>query len=101
MSVVVIGKIPGDTAKFRRSLTDRAGEYEKISADSRAQGAIHHRFGLGDGFVLIEDEWETAEQFQRFFSAPELQAFVASVGGDTSSPPEMIVSEVVTSSSDF
>jgi heme-degrading monooxygenase HmoA len=101
MSVLVIAKIAGDTAKFRQSLTDRAGEYDKISADARTKGAIHHRFGLGDGVVVIVDEWQTAEQFQQFFSAPELQAFVASVGGDTSSPPEISVSEAVTASSDF
>ncbi len=38
-----------------------------------APGAIHHRFGVGDGFVLVVDEWETIEQFQQFFSNPELQ----------------------------
>jgi heme-degrading monooxygenase HmoA len=101
MSVLVIAKIAGDTAKFRQSLTDRAAEYEKISADARAKGGIHHRFGLGDGYVLIVDEWETADQFAQFFSAPELQAFVASVGGDTSSPPDVTVSEAVASSGDF
>ena len=26
------------------------------------------------------DEWETAEQFQQFFSNPDLQAFIGSVG---------------------
>ena len=98
MSVLVIAKIAGDTTKFRQSLTDRAAEYEKISVDARASGAIHHRFGVGDGIV---DEWQTAEQFQQFFSAPELQAFVASVGGDTSSPPDVTVSEAVASSGDF
>jgi quinol monooxygenase YgiN len=101
MSVLVIAKIAGDTAKFRQSLTDRAAEYEKISADARAKGGIRHRFGVGDGTVVIIDEWETAEQFQQFFSAPELQAFVASVGGDTSSPPDVTVSEAVASSSDY
>ena len=50
---------------------------------------------------MIVDEWETAEQFQQFFSAPELQAFVASVGGDTSRPPEVDVSERVPSSGEF
>ena len=38
MSVLVIAKIAGDTAKFRQSLTDRAAEYEKISADARTKG---------------------------------------------------------------
>ena len=48
-------------------------------------------FGIGDGIVVIVDEWETAEQFQQFFSNPELQAFIGTVGGDTSSPPQVIV----------
>ncbi len=101
MSVLVIATIPGDTAKFRQSLTERAGEYEKIAADARTNGAIHHRFGIGDGTVVIVDEWETVEQFQQFFSAPELQAFVAEVGGDTSSPPQVIVSQAVSSADQF
>jgi quinol monooxygenase YgiN len=101
MSVLVIATIAGDTAKFRQSLTERAGEYEKIAADARAKGAVHHRFGIGDGTVVIVDEWETVEQFQQFFSAPELQAFVASVGGDTSSPPQVIVSQAVSSADQF
>jgi len=50
---------------------------------------------------VIVDEWERAEQFQQFFSAPELQAFVASVGGDTSRPPEVMLSERVPSSGEF
>jgi len=101
MSVLVIGKFSGDTATFRQSLTDRAGEYEKIAADARAAGAIHHRFGVGDGYVVIIDEWETVGQFQQFFGNPQLQAFIGSVGGDLSSPPEVIISEAVASADQF
>jgi hypothetical protein len=80
MSVLVIGKFQGDTA--------------------RSAGAIHHRFGIGDGFVLIVDEWGSVEQFQQFFSNPELQAFIGSVGA-APAPPEITVSEAVTSSDQF
>ena len=31
MSVLIIGKFQGDTAKFRQALTERAGEFEKIA----------------------------------------------------------------------
>lgn len=99
MSVLVIGKFQGDTATFRASLTDRAREYEKIAAEARAAGALHHRFGVGDGYVVIMDEWETLEQFQQFFGNPELQAFIGSVGG--TGAPEMIVSEAVASADQF
>jgi quinol monooxygenase YgiN len=100
MSVLVIGKFQGDTAKFRQALADRAGEFTKITDMSRSEGAIHHRFGIGDGFVVIVDEWETAEQFQQFFSDPDLQAFIGSVGA-TPAPPEITITETVASADQF
>jgi len=100
MSVLVIGKFQGDTAKFRQSLTDRAGEYEKWGAQARAAGAIHHRFGIGDGCVVVNDEWESVEHFQNFFANPEIQAFIGSVGA-APAPPEMTVVEAVSSADQF
>jgi quinol monooxygenase YgiN len=100
MSVLVYVKISGDTATFRQALTARPAEFEKIAAGARASGATHHRFGVGDGSVVLFDEWETADQFVQFFSKPDLQAFVASVGGDTSSP-EIVISEAVSSADQF
>ena len=100
MSVLVIGKFQGDTAKFRQALTDRADEFAKITDASRSAGAIHHRFGIGDGFVVLVDEWESVEQFQQFFSNPDLQAFIGSVGA-APAPPEITVSEAVASSDQF
>jgi quinol monooxygenase YgiN len=100
MSVLVTVKIKGDTATFRQSLTSRAGEYEKIAASSRAAGAIHHRFGIGDGFVLVVDEWESVEHFQQFFADPELQAFIGTVGA-APAPPEIITGEAVPSADQF
>ena len=100
MSVLVIGKFQGDTAKFRQALVDRADEFAKISEASQTVGAIHHRFGVGDGFVVIVDEWESAEQFQQFFAQPELQAFIGSIGA-SAAPPEITVTEAVTSADQF
>jgi hypothetical protein len=100
MSVIVIAKVQGDTAKFRQSLTDRGDEYAKIVDSAKAAGAIHHRFGIGDGFVLIQDEWDTAEHFQRFFSDPSLLEFMSTVGA-APAPPEIIIAEAVSSSDQF
>jgi len=100
MSVLVIGKFQGDTAKFRQALTDRADEFAKITDASRSAGAIHHRFGIGDGFVVLVDEWESVEQFQQFFSNPDLQAFIGSVGA-APAPPEITISEAVASADQF
>ncbi len=68
MSVLVIGKFQGDTATFRQAVAERAGEFAKYAEMARAAGGIHHRFGTGDGFVLVVDEWESPEHFQKFFS---------------------------------
>ena len=100
MSVLIIGKFQGDTAKFRQALVERADEFAKIGETGRSAGAIHHRFGIGDGFVVVQDEWESVGQFQQFFADPSLQAFIASVGADPA-PPELIVSEAVSSSDQF
>ena len=100
MSMLIIAKIQGDTAKFRQALADRSEEFQKIVETSKAAGAIHHRFGIGDGFVLVQDEWETAEQFQQFFADPALQAFIVSVGA-AHEPPEVTVAEAITSADQF
>ena len=96
MSILVIGKFQADTAKFRQALTERAGEFEKMSKAAQAAGGIQHRFGIGDGFVLVSDEWQSIEQFQQFFSDPDLQAFIGSIGA-APVPPELTISEAVAS----
>ena len=96
MSMLIIAKIQGDTAKFRQALTERAGEFEKHAANARAAGGIHHRFGVGDGFVVVVDEWESVEHFQQFFGNPELQAFIGSIGA-APAPPEILVAQAVAS----
>jgi len=100
MSVLVIGKFQGDTATFSQALTDRAGEFEKIADQAKSAGALHHRFGIGDGFVMIVDEWGSVEQFQQFMSNPDLQAFIGSVGA-APVPPEITVAEAVASADQF
>ena len=63
-------------------------------------GGLHHRFGIGDGYVLIVDERESVEQFQTFMSDPDLQAFIGSVGG-APEPPEIIVAQAISSPDEF
>jgi len=101
MSVLITAKIKGDVAAFRTALVDRAGEFEKIGEHGRESGALHHRFGIGDGYVLVIDEWESAEQFEKFFGDPDMQAFVGSIGADTSMPPEITVAEAISSVDEF
>jgi hypothetical protein len=99
MSVLIIGKFPGDTAVFKKVLTDRADELVAVSEQARAAGSIHHRFGVGDGFVILVDEWESPQQFEQFFGRPDIQALVGEMGA--SGPPEITVVEAVASPSDY
>jgi len=100
MSVLIIGKFPGDTAKFRQSLVDRADEFTKIAEEAKTAGAISHRFGIGDGFVMFVDVWESMESFGQFMGNPDLQAFIGSVGGEPG-PPDLTVAEAITSPDQF
>ncbi len=101
MSYLVTMKLPGDVAVFAKALAERADEFRAIGEKARAAGALHHRFGFGDGYVHVIDEWESIGEFEAFFSEPTMQAFIGSTGGDTSAPPEMVVSEAVSSPDEF
>jgi quinol monooxygenase YgiN len=67
---------------------------------AKAAGGIHHRFGIGDGVVVIVDEWQSVDHFQAFFANPDLQAFIGSAGAEPG-PPELTIAESVTSPDQF
>lgn len=99
MSVLITAKFQGDTPSSQ-ALADRADELASFAGPARSAGAIHHRFGVGDGFVLVVDEWETADQFQQFMANPDLQAFIGQLGADPG-PPEVTITDAVTSADQF
>jgi quinol monooxygenase YgiN len=94
MSVLVAFAMPADTATFEKALTERAAEFDAIEAQAREYGALSHRFGLGDGFIQVVDEWESSAGFEQFFSRPQLQRFITEIGGDTSAQPQIWISAV-------
>jgi quinol monooxygenase YgiN len=96
VSVLVTAKFQGDTATFRQALADRTEEFAKLKESAMAAGGIHHRFGVGDSFVLVVDEWESPQHFERFFGDPSLQAFIGTLGADPV-PPEITIAEAVAS----
>jgi hypothetical protein len=101
MSVLVVMKVSGDVATFRKALEERADEFAAFGERARGVGAIHHRFGIGDGYVVVVDEWESPADFEKFFGDPDLQAFIATIGGDTSAPPDVTIGEAVSSADEF
>lgn len=101
MSVIVTVKLPGDTEAFKQSLKDRADEYRATASRAKEHGALHHQFAVGDGFVLISDEWESADKFESFFSDPALREFIGSVSGSMNAAPEITVGESIDSPDKF
>lgn len=99
MSVLITVKFQGDTDKFRQALTERGEDLVKMTDAARAAGAIHHRFSIGDGFIVASDEWESAEQFNAFFADPSMGAFLGSMGA-APVPPEVTISEAVSAPGD-
>ena len=63
MSVVIAMKFQGDVATFRQAVTDRAEDFAKLAPAARASGGIHHRFAVGDGFVLVVDDGRASSTF--------------------------------------
>jgi hypothetical protein len=67
---------------------------------AKAAGGIHHRFGVGDGYVMVSDEWESVADFEKFMANPELQAFIGSVGA-APAPPDVTIVEAVSSPDEY
>ena len=101
MSVLVTLKISGDTDQFRRLMETAPERFSEIAPEAKAAGAIHHRFGVGDGYVLAIDEWESAEAFQTFVESNEKIPAIMRDAGAAQGEPEIVVAEAVASPDEF
>ena len=61
--------VPGDPSKLEEYAQANQETIKGIAADGKSQGAIHHRFHGGDGEVVVVDEWDSEESFQKFFDS--------------------------------
>ncbi|MDQ6945515.1 MAG: hypothetical protein M3256_04420 [Actinomycetota bacterium] len=82
MSVMVLLHFHvADIAKAKQTIASRAALLEEITEDSKKLGARHHRFLESNGQLIVLDEWESAEGFQRFFeSNPKVQQISQEAG---------------------
>jgi heme-degrading monooxygenase HmoA len=100
MSVLVTVRVAGDTDRFRNFIANEGERLRPIGEAARGVGCIHHRFSVGDGFVLVVDEWESAQQFQQFFeSNEEIPVIIRDSGGQ--GPPEVTIAEAVETPDQF
>jgi quinol monooxygenase YgiN len=82
VSVYMSLRVKADRAKFEELAT---GEWKDrllaIAERAKTMGAIHHRFAATDGEIVVIDEWESREQFERFFNeTTDIPQFMQEVG---------------------
>ena len=100
MSVLVTMRVHGDTSQFRDFLESGADRLRSTREAAQAAGCLHHRFGIGEDFVLVIDEWESPEHFQGFFEGnEELMALMRDAGAQ--SEPEITFTAAVSSPDQF
>lgn len=80
MSALVVMRVPGDTAQFQSFIAANGELVEGLSRKAKAGGCLAHLFAVGDGEIIVVDEWETAEQFQSFISSQEIQQVMGQMG---------------------
>jgi quinol monooxygenase YgiN len=99
MSVLVRVVVPGDTDQFRAWVASDADKLAEIGEQGRAAGCLHHRFAVGDGEVLIVDEWDNSESFQAFFGSDEVAA--AMRAGGAQGPPDVKIYAAIETADQF
>ncbi|MGN6380586.1 MAG: hypothetical protein ACTHNU_16675 [Gaiellales bacterium] len=100
MSVIVTMHVNGDTEQFRRFVDSNQDILRRIATDARSQGCLHHRFGVGDGFVQVVDEWESAEKFQSFFqNNPDIPGVMRDAGAQ--GEPQFTFAEAISTADEF
>jgi quinol monooxygenase YgiN len=100
MSVIIYARFKLDTDKFERLVTERQADFVAIAKEGKSKGAVRHRFAIGDGELVVIDEWSSAEAFQKFF---EGQATIAEMMEQVGlqGPPEVTVLRAVESADQF
>ena len=92
MSVIVLVRVPVDTANLEKVWAERADDFKKVADDGKAQGAMHHRWGFGDDYAMVIDEWADAASFQKFFDNQALIPQLLQAAG-AQGPPEVTIVE--------
>jgi hypothetical protein len=91
MSVLVVMTVPGNTATFESYVAQNSDLVLELTAKAKAAGCRGHRFAIGDGQIVVVDEWDTRAQFDGFIGSPEIQSVMGEMGA--SGPPEIMYAD--------
>jgi heme-degrading monooxygenase HmoA len=81
MSVYMSLRVKVDPARWEQVARENADKLKEVSERGKQAGAIHHTFAAGDGEVVVMDEWDSEESFQRFFqSDPDIPKLMEQAG---------------------
>ena len=100
MTVLVTVTVPCDTDAFRAFAADNGDAMVAIAETGKAAGAINHRFGIGDGQIVVFDEWDSADSFLGFFEGNE-EIGAAMQGAGATGPPEIAIYEAIETADQF
>jgi quinol monooxygenase YgiN len=60
-------RVKADAGKLEQYAKEHPDLMHKITDDAKSLGCIHHTFASENGDVVVMDEWESREAFEKFF----------------------------------
>jgi quinol monooxygenase YgiN len=88
VSVYMSLRVKADADKMERFAQEHEDLMRKITDEAKSLGCIHHTFAAEDGDVIVMDEWESREAFEKFFNDnSDVQMVMSEVGAQ--SEPEI------------
>jgi len=88
MTAIVINRYRTTAAEIERGFHTRHTDGEALAEIARAEGCLHHRLAVSDDDqeVIIIDEWQDEEAYNRFSLNPAVIEIVTRFG--LAEPPE-------------
>jgi quinol monooxygenase YgiN len=86
VSVYMSMRVKADADKFERYAQEHQEVLQGIIENAKELGCIHHTFAAENGDVIVMDEWESKDAFEKFFNSNEDVAKVMQEMGVQSDP---------------
>ncbi|MFL5885423.1 MAG: hypothetical protein ACJ77M_10165 [Thermoleophilaceae bacterium] len=67
MSVYMSLRVKADADQLERYAQEHQDLMHRITDDAKSHGCIHHTFAAENGDVVVMDEWESRDAFEKFF----------------------------------
>jgi hypothetical protein len=86
VSVYISMRVEADAGRFKQVTEENKEKFLAIAERAKQQGCIHHTFGTSNGEVIVIDEWESPEAFEKFFESEDDIRELMSKAGITAEP---------------